>query len=178
MAEYVNNKELLAALIQYDIQKKEALEKGLERPQPSDYICTAVMKIAEHYSYKPNFIGYSYRDDMVLDALEGCLNAVLKHFDPTKSSNPFGYFTQICHYAFLHRIKKEKKQTTIKNRIIMEMPVEFFELQEQDDADDYVNTHVQFLQETIKDADNFNYSKKPKKAKATEETNIENFYEE
>ena len=174
MAEYVNNKDFLDALIIYNNQKKAAVLVGEEIPAPSAYICDAIMKITEHYSYRPNFIGYSYRDDMVLDALECCLKGVLKHFDPEKSKNPFGYFTQITHYAFLYRIKKEKRQVSIKNKIIMEMPIDFFELQEHDDYDDYTNTHIQFLQDTIKDVSGVDYTKKPK---VSVDKTIENFFE-
>lgn len=153
MAEYVNNKEFLSALLSYDQIKKDAIARGeTEIPNPSDYIVKTIMDIAEHYSYKSNFINYSFREDMVLDGIEGCLNAVRKHFDPTKAKSALGYFTQICHYAFLYRIKKEKKQTTIKNKIIMQMPIEFFELQDHDGDGDYVNTHIQFLQEVLQDS--------------------------
>ena len=38
--------------------------------------------------------------------------------DSAKSKNPFAYFTQIVHYAFLRRIQKEKKQLDIKTKII------------------------------------------------------------
>lgn len=175
MAQYVNNKELLSALLEYHKIKQEAESQGLEVPNPSDFICTCIMKIAEHYSFKPNFINYSYRDDMVLDAVEGCLNAAKKHFNPEKSSNPFGYFTQICHYAFLHRIKKEKRQTTIKNKIILQVPVEMFELQDHDDEGDYVNTHIQFLQDILRDSDVVEFNKKPEK---TPVKTIENFFED
>ena len=75
------------------------------------------LKIATHLSYKPNFVNYMFRDDMISDGIENCVQYI-HNFDPAKSKNPFAYFTQIIHYAFLRRIQKEKKQLDIKNKII------------------------------------------------------------
>ena len=75
------------------------------------------LKIANHLSYRPNFINYTYKDDMISDGIENCLQYVA-NFNPDKSDNPFAYFTQIIYYAFIRRIQKEKKQTEIKQRLI------------------------------------------------------------
>ena len=58
-----------------------------------------------------------FRDDMISDGIENCVQYI-HNFDPAKSKNPFAYFTQIIHYAFLRRIQKEKKQLDIKTKII------------------------------------------------------------
>ena len=113
MAQYVNNADFLAAIVEMRAKKKEAEDKGLPKPQVSNYIGECILKIATHLSYKPNFINYSYRDEMISDGIENCL-MYAHNFDPEKSKNPFSYFTQIIYYAFLRRIEKEKKQAYIK----------------------------------------------------------------
>ena len=114
---YVNNKELLAALIDYRADVAVAKSKDLPKPRISNYLGECFLKIATHLSYKPNFVNYMFRDDMISDGIENCVQYI-HNFDPNKSKNPFAYFTQIIHYAFLRRIQKEKKQLEIKNKIL------------------------------------------------------------
>ena len=114
---YVNNKELLEALIVYREKVAIAKEKDLPKPRITNYLGSCFLKIATHLSYKPNFVNYMFRDDMISDGIEYCVQYI-HNFDPEKSRNPFAYFTQIIHYAFLRRIQKEKKQLDIKNKII------------------------------------------------------------
>ena len=114
---YVNNKELLEALIVYREKVAIAKEKDLPKPRITNYLGSCFLKIATHLSYKPNFVNYMFRDDMISDGIENCVQDI-HNFDPEKSRNPFAYFTQIIHYAFLRRIQKEKKQLDIKNKII------------------------------------------------------------
>ena len=114
---YVNNKELLAALIDYRAEVAVAKSKDLPKPSISNYLGECFLKIATHLSYKPNFVNYMFRDDMISDGIENCVQYI-HNFDPNKSKNPFAYFTQIIHYAFLRRIQKEKKQLEIKTKII------------------------------------------------------------
>ena len=114
---YVNNKELLAALIDYRAEVAVNKMKDLPKPRISNYLGECFLKIATHLSYKPNFVNYMFRDDMISDGIENCVQYI-HNFDPNKSKNPFAYFTQIIHYAFLRRIQKEKKQLEIKTKII------------------------------------------------------------
>ena len=114
---YVNNKELLAALIDYRAEVAVAQAKDLPKPRISNYLGSCFLKIATHLSYKPNFVNYMFRDDMISDGIENCVQYI-HNFNPAKSKNPFAYFTQIIHYAFLRRIQKEKKQLEIKTKII------------------------------------------------------------
>ena len=114
---YVNNKELLAALIDYRAEVAVNKMKDLPKPRISNYLGECFLKIATHLSYKPNFVNYMFRDDMISDGIENCVQYI-HNFDPAKSRNPFAYFTQIIHYAFLRRIQKEKKQLEIKTKII------------------------------------------------------------
>lgn len=110
---YVNNKDLLEALIQYKEECKEAEDAGEEIPRVPNYVGECIFKIANRLATKPNFSGYSYKDDMISDGIENCLQYI-HNFDPNKSKNPFAYFTQIIWYAFLRRIQKEKKQLYIR----------------------------------------------------------------
>ena len=114
---YVNNKELLEALIVYRAKVAHAKENDLPKPRITNYLGSCFLKIATHLSYKPNFINYSYRDEMISDGIQNCLQYA-HNFNPEKSQNPFAYFTQIIYYAFLRRIQAEKKQVHIKNKTI------------------------------------------------------------
>ena len=114
---YVNNKEFLAAIVAYKKSIVEAEELGNPKPRITNYLGSCFLKIATHLSYKPNFVNYMFKDDMICDGIENCVQYI-NNFNPEKSSNPFAYFTQIIHYAFLRRIQKEKKQLEIKTKII------------------------------------------------------------
>ena len=116
---YINNKDFLQALIDYQKEIKEAKKAGKSKPYVSDYIAMCFLQIAQTLSYRPNFINYTYKDDMISDGLENCL-AYMHNFNPSKSKNPFAYFTQIIYYAFLRRIQKEKKQQYIKYKVYTE----------------------------------------------------------
>jgi hypothetical protein len=114
---YVNNKEFLYAIVEFRQQVILAKERGLERPRITNYLGDCFLKIAQHLSYKPNFVNYMFKDDMIGDGIENCITYI-DNFNPEKSQNPFAYFTQIIYYAFLRRIQKEKKQLDIKNKMI------------------------------------------------------------
>lgn len=110
---YVNNADFLQALVDYRNACKEAEDSGDKTPQVPEYVGKCILLIAQRLATKPNFSGYSYKEEMISDGIENCLQYI-HNFDPEKSSNPFAYFTQIIWYAFLRRIQKEKKQTYIK----------------------------------------------------------------
>ena len=114
---YVNNKEFLAAITEYRAKVHRARELGKPRPRVTNYLGECFLKIATHLSYKPNFVNYMFREDMICDGIENCLQYI-DNFNPEKSSNPFAYFTQIIYYAFLRRIQKEKRQLEIKSKIL------------------------------------------------------------
>jgi len=114
---YVNNAEFYEAMVKYKNDVCEAEECGDPPPVIPNYIGECVYQIANRLSYKPNFVNYSYRDDMIADGLENAIMAI-NNFDPEKSKNPFAYFTQIIYYAFLRRIQKEKKQLYVKHKVI------------------------------------------------------------
>lgn len=121
-AHYIDNQKFYAALVERAEQVKKALAEGKEKPPVSNYIGECFCKICERRSYAPNFINYSYRDEMIADGIEDCLKAV-DNFDVTRV-NPFAYFSQIAYYAFLDRIKIEKDQAYTKARLSKELLAE------------------------------------------------------
>ena len=170
---YVNNKEFLAAMIDYKKAIKEAEKKKKQRPPVTDYIGSCFLKIANHLSYRPNFINYTFRDDMISDGIENCLQ-YLDNFNPEKSNNPFAYFTQIIYYAFVRRIQKEKKQVTIKQKLIMEANYDDLTLQPGEDRD-FKNQFTEFLQKnTVIDEP----AKKKKTTKKKSKPTLEYFINE
>ena len=110
---YVDNQKFLEEMIIYKGKCNEAKNKGEPEPQISEYVGECFMKIAQRLSFRPNFINYAFRDDMISDGIENCVQYI-RNFDPEKSKNPFAYFTQIIYFAFIRRIQKEKKQLYIK----------------------------------------------------------------
>jgi hypothetical protein len=173
-AHYVSNADFLVAIKKYRESVIEAEAAGEDKPRVPEYIGECLLKIATHLSYKANFINYTYREDMILDGVENCLQYI-HNFDPTKSSNPFAYFTQIIYYAFIRKIQKEKKQTYVKNKMIMEMPFEMFELQEQDEGGEYTNQMMDYLRSN----NDANYNMPVKKAaKKKPKNSLETFLEE
>lgn len=113
---YVNNPEFLEAIVKYKKACQEAEDCGDDPPQIPNYIGECLYQIATRLATKPNFSGYTYKEEMISDGLENAIQA-LSNFDPDKSQNPFAYFTQIIWYAFLRRIDKEKKQLYIKHKV-------------------------------------------------------------
>lgn len=113
---YVDNKKLLVVMTQYRKEvTKWKKKKDTQKPSIPEYVGECILLIANRLSLKPNFANYSYREEMVSDGIENCISYI-DNFDPSKSSNPFAYFTQIIYYAFLRRIQKEKKQLYIKHK--------------------------------------------------------------
>ena len=134
---YVNNKEFLAALIKYREDREIAQLQDKPRPVIPRYIGECFLKIANHLSFKPNFVNYMFKEDMISDGIENCVQYI-HNFNPEKSQNPFAYFTQIIHYAFLRRIQREKRQLEIKNKILEKSGYsEVFDDSNKIDGDNY-----------------------------------------
>ena len=175
---YVNNKEFLTAMVEYRRSVNKAKRAKQPKPPVTDYIGSCFLKIANHLSYRPNFINYTFRDDMISDGIENCLQ-YLDNFNPKTSNNPFAYFTQIIYYAFVRRIQKEKKQVTIKNRLITESNYDDMTLQPGEDKE-FKNQFTEFLKKNMpveeqqKIADEI-AKKKNKKRKKKKTSNLNYF---
>lgn len=161
---YIDNKEFLRSLIDYKKLVKQAETDKEERPQVPEYIGDCFIKIANHLAYKNNFINYSFREDMVLDAIENCLT-YMDNFDPNKSSNPFAYFTQITYYAFIRRIQKEKKHLQTKYKYISSLDIDDIIRQAHDEGN-HSNDFVKYLQKQA-DAANQEFSDAKENKKMT-----------
>ena len=141
---YVDNKKFHQAMIDWKEKCKDAEEAGDEPPRITDYIGSCFLKIANGLSYRPNFINYTYRQEMISDGIENCLQYI-KNFDQEKSNNPFAYFTQIIYYAFIRRIQKEKKQQEVKQKMIANYGIEqMMDTMEGDDTQ-YQSQMLDFL---------------------------------
>ena len=165
---YVDNKQFLQAMIEYKKSCVLAESKNELKPPVSNYIGECFLKIANHLSYRPNFINYTYKEEMISDGIENCLQYV-SNFNPDKSNNPFAYFTQIIYYAFIRRIQKEKKQQTIKRKLILKSG---FDVETATNIDDkaYQDAYIEYLAKnmliTEDDVDKPKEKKVKKKKKA------------
>jgi DNA-binding transcriptional regulator GbsR (MarR family) len=155
---YVNNKEFSQAVVDYVTSVNEARDKLEDEPIIPEYIGRCFLKIAEGLSHKPNFVGYTYREEMVMDAVENCIKAIM-NYDVKKATrtglpNAFAYFTQITYYAFLRRIAKEKKQQEIKEKYIDFAGAEaFMDIGDHPDPSGIVD-RVRYKSQQIRDRDN------------------------
>jgi len=167
---YVDNKLFFAEMEKWKSEIDESDEVDDLPPMVTEYMGECFYKIATHLSYRPNFINYTYREEMIGDGIENCIRYA-KNFNPEKSKNPFAYFTQIIYYAFIRRITKEKKQTSIKQKIIDNTSTKTYDIMEGDD-DVYSNTYMEFLRDNLEEKD----IPKPKRKKSKK--GIEHFLEE
>jgi len=162
---YVNNPEFLQALVNYKNLCSEADEAGDDHPPIPNYIGQCVFQIATRLASKPNFSGYSYKDEMISDGLENAIQA-LGNFDPEKSSNPFAYFTQIIWYAFLRRIDKEKKQLYIRHKVIENSVINGTAVEKDDRTSEgepnYIDLNNEYMNDFVKTYENKLAEKKAK----------------
>jgi len=160
---YINNKEFLEAMKEYKKLCNKAKKENKEKPPVNNFLGSCFLKIANHLSYRPNFINYTFRDDMISDGIENCLQ-YLDNFNPAKSNNPFAYFTQIIYFAFVRRIQKEKKQVEVKQKMIAHANYDDMTLLPGDD-NDYKNQFTEFLQKNTKFSDKIIKEESKKKNK-------------
>jgi len=176
-AHYVDNAKFLEAMIVYKKEYDTAVKNEKDLPQISEYLGSVFLKIAQRLSFRPNFINYAFKNDMISDGIENCLHYI-HNFNPEKSNNPFAYFTQIIYYAFIRRIQKEKKQLYIKYKSMQNydiMPGYMDQEKPNDVPDptgDYKNSEFKIVVDEF--VDNFEKSKKKKTVKK-EPTNLELF---
>ena len=155
---YVNNKEFSQAVVDYVNSANDARDKGESEPTIPNYIGECFLKISEGLSHKPNFISYTYREEMVMDAVENCIKAIM-NYDITKATrtglpNAFAYFTQISYFAFFRRIAKEKRQQDIKELYIDYAGAEaFMNTAEYSDSDSIVE-RIRHKSAAIRNRDN------------------------
>ncbi len=175
---YINNEDFLRALVDYKTTCLEAEKENKPKPNIPNYIGECFMKIAEGLSHKPNFINYTYRDEMIADGIENCL-MYFENFDPNKSKNPFAYFTQVIYFAFLRRIQKEKKQLYVKYKATEMFGVlDEFEMMESEDGTTKQFEMYENIAEFIETYEDNKKAKKSEKALVKKPKGIEKFLEE
>lgn len=175
---YINNEDFLRALVDYKTACLEAEKENKPKPNIPNYIGECFMKIAEGLSHKPNFINYTYRDEMIADGIENCL-MYFENFDPNKSKNPFAYFTQVIYFAFLRRIQKEKKQLYVKYKATEMFGVlDEFEMMESEDGTTKQFEMYENIAEFIETYEDNKKAKKSEKALVKKPKGIEKFLEE
>ena len=175
---YVDNKKFFTEILIYKSQCVEAEKEGNLKPRIPPYLGECLYKIAFRLSLKPNFVNYTFREDMVADGLEKCIT-YFNNFNPEKSTNPFAYFTQIIYYAFLTRINSEKKHLYIKQKTLENF---YFEgmLAEQGAGEDDRNVNVDldndYMQNLVATYDKKQAEKKEKIKARKIEIGLEKFY--
>ena len=175
---YINNKDFLKEMIKYRTSIRKAKRAGEPKPQIPRYVAECFMKIAEGLSHKPNFINYTYRDEMISDGIENCL-MYFENFDPDKTKNPFAYFTQVIYFAFLRRIQKEKKQLYVKYKATeMYGILDEFEMLESEDGTTKQFELYENIAEFIETYEDARKTKKAGKDAAKKPKGLEKFIEE
>ena len=155
---YVNNAQFSQAVVDYVASANQATEAGKDVPIVTDYIASCFLKIAEGLSHKSNFVRYTFREEMVMDAVENCLRAIknynLEAATRTGKPNAFAYFTQISWYAFLRRIQKEKREQDIKLKFINESGLAEFMVDPDEDPESAraIQSFVDTLRRKIDDS--------------------------
>lgn len=175
---YIDNKTFYEAIKSYRESIKKAEEEGKPKPRVPNYIGECILLIANRLATKPNFINYSYKDEMIADGIENCV-MYIDNFDPEKSTNPFAYFTQIIYFAFLRRIQKEKKHLYIKHQVFKNSMVtdEMFYMQDGDDFDGQnMESHID--NEKMNDFIKSFEEGLEKKRKPSQKVGLEKFFEE
>jgi hypothetical protein len=172
---YVDNKRLFATLVEYRDLRREAAERGDEEPRVPEYVGVCLHQIANRLSRKPNFINYTFREEMISDGLENCIN-YLNNFNPDKSKNPFAYFTQIIYFAFLRRIQKEKKQMyirhkSIENSMILDDIVTQSEHMDESIKPAYIDLKNEYMTDFIKAFEDKEAEKKEQRRSKSNENN-------
>ncbi len=186
---YVNNADFSQAVVEYVKVVEDARKNNKEIPKVPDYVAQCFLRIAEGLSHKSNFIRYTYREEMVMDAVENCLKAIsnynLEAATRTGKPNAFAYFTQISWYAFLRRIAREKKQQEIKLKYIANSGIEDFMINEHGDetsglvAEAFVDTlktridRVKYVDSEVKEY--AKVEKKRKKRTVTADSDLSEF---
>ena len=192
---YVDNEKFLGAISKYnkkckgielefrDVNDYDSMEKMSEEdivklkrlfPPITEYIGDCFLKIAVGLSYKPNFINYTYRDEMISDGIENCIQ-YCRNFNAEKSKNPFSYFTQIIYYAFVRRIEREKKQAYIKHKLTYESGI----LEEIIEIDPDMKLNIEYQKNDFFDIYEFEekMDRKRKSRKMKSKNSLESFME-
>jgi len=160
---YVSNRKFYEEIVKYRALQAEYAAANKPKPPIPNYIGECLLLIASKLSNKPNFIGYSHKEDMIADGIENCVK-YLNVFDPARSQNPFAFFTQAIKNAFIRRIKTEKKQFYLKCKA-----TQSFHLTSQLNDNTFIVEDNDSVNSYIKEYEDSLLKKKLEAAKAKEE---------
>ena len=168
---YVNNAEFYRVMVEYKTAVDDAAESGEEPPVIPNYVGECIYQISNRLARKPNFSGYTYKDEMISDGLENAIMAI-NNFNPEKSQNPFAYFTQIIYYAFLRRIQKEKKQMYVRHKVMENSVLSGTSAVNTSGNDDtgYIDLDNEYMSNFVKDYEDKLEEKKRKKVEPVNTT--------
>jgi hypothetical protein len=169
---YINNLDFLAALVEYKKLSEESKLNNSPKPKIPNYIGECFLKLAYNLSKKPNFCMYTYKDEMISDAIENCI-MYFENFNPDKSSNPFAYFTTVCWWAFVRRIDKEKKQQYVKYKATENFGI--LDEEELLELGDGTINQIQIYDNLYEFIEKYESAVKEKKGIAKKRKGIENF---
>jgi len=121
MSNYVDKEEMLEELVKYRKLYQEWINNGKlidDKPFVNEELYKMISDIANNYASIGKFSGYSWKDDMVSEAIVTCVK-YCHNFNPEKQKipQPFSYITMICHNSFLNYIKKQNKHSEIKKEL-------------------------------------------------------------
>lgn len=161
---YVDNAEFYSEMRDYIYACRESEKNGEEYPRIPNSIGQKIWLVAHNLAYKPNFINYTFKEEMIGDAIENSIRYI-KNFNPDKYNNAHAYFTTISWQAFVRRIQKEDKQFRTKVKYVMNMGVDniMAEIQSHDAGENFDNTYIDYLQDIY---DKIETKEKEKKEKA------------
>ena len=187
---YVNNADFSQAVVDYVTSANEAKNNNQKIPKVTNYIAQCFLRIAEGLSHKSNFIRYTYREEMVMDAVENCLKAInnydIEAATRTGKPNAFAYFTQITWFAFLRRIAKEKIQQEVKMKYLASSGIENFIMNENGDEVskqvaeffvDTLKTRIDRVKSVDKEVKEYNKIEKKKRKSKNVDSDLSEFME-
>lgn len=171
---YIDNQKLYDAFVTWYAAREKAEAEGKPEPEPPRYISEAILLIPKHLATKGNFAGYSFREEMVGDAVENLIQ-YYRNFDPVKYKSPFAYFTQISYYAFIRRILRERKQSYVKHKLIQNSDIlDSLVTQAHDDDGDFRVSMIETMQMNLNpDLEEYYEKKKPVGGKKKKEKSVE-----
>lgn len=161
---YVDNVKFYEEVTKYIKEYNRCQKKKLPTPQVTEYIGECILAIAKKLANSPNFMNYPFKEEMISDGVINVL-AYLTNFDYKKYKNPFAYYTQMIWYAFIRKIKDEKKHLYVKMKCIQTTLIDYDSevIQASKYGSDYSDLNMNEFIDTFEKSNNLT-SKKKKKA--------------
>jgi len=165
---YVDNKKLSKELGKWAKIVREDIKAERKRTPMTDYLGECVFLICNNMGFMPQFINYTYKDEMIGDAIENCIK-YSKNYDGDKYNNAFGYISKIAYQAFVRRINISNKRyrdhlNYIRSNVNAEEFTDAINADNPNDIKGYT-THMDYLASVIDDMNIELPPEKPRKKK-------------